>query len=203
MAKTLERGNNMSINCFKILPCVAFAGVMSLVVSCNSALAAPAGALPAPALYSQLEAFHGHVCAGSIFGARLGLAAKEALKAAGGKGKFKARYYDISCPLDGIQISAGTTYGNAALVAEDRDEQRLVLTAATNKRQVEARLTKKAEQLGLKSRHLGKKAKALAAGDPKRVLLEQELEQIYTWLKTAPTDEIVVVNTLNSVKGSR
>jgi len=53
----------------RILPCVAFAGVMSLTISCSSAQAA-IGTKPEPALFSQLEAFHGHVCAGSIFGAR-------------------------------------------------------------------------------------------------------------------------------------
>jgi formylmethanofuran dehydrogenase subunit E len=44
--------------------------------------------------------------------------------------------------VDGVQVGAGTTYGNAALSVEDRDEHRLVLTAEGDKRQVEARLTK-------------------------------------------------------------
>jgi len=63
---------------------------MSLAVSNNSALAA--GAVTAPALYSQLEKFHGHVCAGSIFGARLGLAAKDALKVVGNSRPALARH---------------------------------------------------------------------------------------------------------------
>ena len=193
----------MIINCCKNLPCVAFAGVMSLAVSCNSSLAVAAGATPAPAVFNQLEAFHGHVCAGSLFGARLGLAAKEALKAAGGKGRFSARYYDLSCPVDGIQVGAGTTYGNAALVVEDLNEHRLVLTAEGNKRLVEARLTKKAEQLGLKSRDLSKKAKLLRSGAPERLQLEREVEEIYTWLKTAPAEGVVVVTTRSPKKGSR
>jgi formylmethanofuran dehydrogenase subunit E len=192
----------MVINYYKILPCVAFAGVMSLAVSCNSVSAAATGATPAPALYSQLEAFHGHVCAGSIFGARLGIAASEALKNAGGTGKFTARYYDLSCPVDGIQVGAGTTYGNKALTVQDRDEHRLVLTAEGNKRTVEARLTIKAEEMGLKSRDLGKKAKALPVGTPKRLQLEREVEEIYTWLRSSPVDEVVIVTTLNSKKGA-
>lgn len=185
----------------KIVPCVAFAGVMALVVMGNSSYAGDV--TPPPALYSQLEAFHGHVCAGSIFGARLGLAAKEALKEAGGTGKFTARYYDLSCPVDGIQVAAGTTYGNKALTVQERDEHRLVLTASGNKRAVEARLTKKAEELGLKSRDLGKKAKPLAANSPERLNLEREMEDIYTWLKTAPTGEVVSVTRLNGIKASR
>lgn len=191
----------MPIKYCKILPCVAFAGIMSLAVSYNSALAA--GAPTAPVLYSQLENFHGHVCAGSIFGARLGLAAREALKAAGGTGKFTARYYDLSCPVDGIQVAAGTTYGNKALTVQDRDEHRLILTAEGNKRSVEARLTKKAEDIGLRSRDLGDKVKSLPANAPERVALEREVEEIYTWLKIAPVDDVVIVTTLNSKKQKR
>jgi formylmethanofuran dehydrogenase subunit E len=175
---------------------------MSLAISSSNALAAP-DIKPTSALFSQLEAFHGHVCAGSIFGARIGLVAKEALKHAGGTGKFTARYYDLSCPVDGVQVAAGTTYGNSALTVDDRDEQRLVLTAEGNKRQVEARLTPKAEELGMKSRDLGKKAKRLPAGSPERVRIEQEIEEIYSWLKTAPDEEVVSVKVLPSKKGSR
>jgi len=182
----------------KIVPCVAFAGVMALSVVGNISYAGDA--IPTPALYSQLETFHGHVCAGSIFGARIGLAAKEALKEAGGTGKFTARYYDFSCPVDGVQVAAGTTYGNKALTVQERDEHRLVLTATGNKRAVEARLTKKAEELGLKSRDLGKKAKVLPTASPERVQIEQEIEEIYSWLKTAPVAEVVTVKTLKNSK---
>lgn len=185
----------------RILPCVAFAGVMSLVISYSNALAATE-TKPSPALFSQLEAFHGHVCAGSIFGARIGLVAKEALKQAGGTGKFTARYYDLSCPVDGVQVAAGTTYGNSALSVDDRDEQRLVLTAEGNKRQVEAKLTQKAEELGLKSRDLGKKAKGLPAGSPERIRIEQEIDGIYSWLKTAPDEEVVFVKVVLAKKVS-
>jgi formylmethanofuran dehydrogenase subunit E len=189
----------MVVNYGKILPCIAFAGFMALAVSGNSAGAAT-GSAPATALYNQLTEFHGHVCAGSLFGIRIGLAAREALRAAGGKGKLTARYYDLSCPVDGIQVGAGTTYGNASITVEDRDEHRLVLTAAGNGRQVEARLTPKAEQLGLRSRDLGKRVQGLPSGTPERVQLEREVEDIYAWLKTAPTDEVVVVTMLNGKK---
>lgn len=188
----------MAKNYYKIIPCVAFAGFMSLAVSCNHASAASTATAPAAALFSQLESFHGHVCAGSLFGARIGFAAREALKAAGGTGRFTARYYDLSCPVDGIQVAAGATYGNKALTVQDRGEHRLVLTASGNKRTVEARLTKKAEGLGLKSRDLAKSAKALPADSPERVQLEREVEEIYTWLRTAPTDAVVIVTTLKS-----
>lgn len=185
-----------------ILPCVLFAAVMSLAVSMELAQASP----PTPAdiaVYESLEKFDGHVCAGSIFGARLGLAAKKALKEAGGTGKLKARYYDLSCPVGGIQVAAGTTCGNGGLVIDDREEHRLILTADGNKRQIEARLTKKAEELGLKSRDLTKKAKSLPAGSSERFRLEREVEDIYMWLKTAPVDEVVTLMLILSSQGSR
>lgn len=182
----------MSSRYCRLLPCVVFVSVMSMAVSSPMLLAA-SGTNPTASLFSQLETFHGHVCAGSIFGARIGAAAKDALKKAGGTGKFTARYYDLSCPVDGIQVGAGTTYGNAALAVEDRDEHRLVLTAEGNKRQVEARLTTKAEDLGLKSRDLGKKAEGLPSGSAERIRLEQEIDGIYSWLKTAPVEEVVTV----------
>jgi len=171
---------------------------MSLAVSMDRANAAPS---PDPAVYEQLQQFHGHACAGSIFGARLGLAAKQALKDAGGTGKFTARYYDLSCPVDGIQMTTGSTYGNRKLTVQDQDEHRLVLTASGNKRQVEARLTKKAEELGKKSLDLNRKASALLFSSLERLQLEKEIEEIYTWLKTAPDDEVVVVTALKSPKG--
>ncbi|MHB8843341.1 MAG: formylmethanofuran dehydrogenase subunit E family protein [Nitrospirota bacterium] len=146
-----------------------------------------------PALSEQLEKFHGHTCAGSLMGARLGLAAKAALKAAGGEGKLKARYYNLSCPVDGVQIAAGTTYGNRAIEVEDKGEQRLTLTAEKNGRQVEARLTKRAEEKGALSRELSKKARELLVGSPERQRLEAEVEAIFSWFRTAPDQAIVVI----------
>ena len=176
----------------RILPCILFAGVMSVSVSLAQGQTTP-GAVPDPAIYETLKTFHGHECAGSLFGARLGLAAIQKLKEAGGTGKFKARYYDLSCPVDGIQVAAGTTYGTRTLAVDDRDEHRLVLTAEGNKKQVEARLTDKAEKAGLRSRELAKKARSFPEGSSERKRLEQEVEEIFSWLRTAPAIEVVTV----------
>jgi formylmethanofuran dehydrogenase subunit E len=151
------------------------------------------GGAPDASLFARLEAFHGHACAGSLFGARLGAAAREALVAAGGKGRFEAEYFDLSCPVDGVQVSAGTTLGNRAIRVTDRDEHRLVLTAAGNGRRVEARPTVEAERKGLLSRELGKKAKALPEGSEERRRLEREVEAIFAWLKEAPEGDVVTV----------
>jgi len=185
-----------------ILPCILFAGAMSLVVSLEQAKATTSPSAD-PALYELLQKFHGHACAGSIFGTRLGLAAKQELKKAGGTGKFIAKYYDLSCPVDGIQLAVGTTYGNKALTVQDQDEHRLVLTASGNKQQVEARLTGKAADSGLKSRDLVKKAAALPIDSQERLRLEGEINEIYAWLKTAPDSDIVIVSTLKAPKGKR
>lgn len=165
--------------------------VFSLTASFNEAIAGDIP--PSEAAYALLEKFHGHVCGGSLFGARLGGAAREALRASGGKGKLKAHYFDLSCPVDGIQVFAGTTTGNGALAVTDRDEHRLILTAEENNRQVEAVLTAKASALALRSKELGKKARKLPEGSDERLVLEREIEEIYDWLRTAPTEEVVTI----------
>ena len=146
-----------------------------------------------PGFTESLEKFHGHTCAGSLVGARLGHAARSALKAAGGEGTLRAKYFDHSCPVDGIQVSAGTTYGNRTIEVEDRDEQRLLLTAEKNGRQAEARLTKAAEETGNLSRELSKKARGFPIGTPERLRLEKEVEEIFAWFRTAPDADVVLV----------
>jgi len=191
----------MVISYLKILPCIAFAGVMSLSVSCNSAMGAQAGATPVGALVNQLATFYGQACAGSIFGARLGFAASEALKKKGGRGGFRARYYDLACPAEATQPSCGHGYGNNALTEQNWGKHRLVLTSEANKCAVEARLTRKAEEMGLVSHDLLGKINALPASSPERLLLEREVEEIYVWLGTAPADEVVLVTTLEENNG--
>jgi len=169
--------------------CLAMGLVMLAVVQ----QAAAATDLPSPETYALLETFHGHVCGGSLFGARMGHAAKEALRAGGGEGKFKATVFDLSCPVDGIQVSAGTTYGNKALTVKDRDERRLVLEAEGNNQRVEATLTPKAEKLALRSKELTKKVRELPQNSAERQALEQEVEEIFTWLRMAPAVEVVKI----------
>jgi formylmethanofuran dehydrogenase subunit E len=196
----------MVINYISILPCVAFAGVMSLSVSCNSALTVPAGASPAAALLNQLATFYGHVCAGSIFGARLGFAASEVLKNKGATGGFRARYYDLTCPVDDPHLVAITSCGCNSMAVPNRGEHRLVLTSDVAKCAVEARLTRKAEEMGIRSRNLVERIHDLPPGAAERLVLEEKVEEIYTWLGTAPADEVVLItlleeNTINEHGG--
>lgn len=170
--------------------------LMALATDGTVGRAEAAGAAPDPEIFEFLARFHGHTCAGSLMGARLGLAAKAVLKQAGGEGKLKARYFNHSCPVDGVQVAAGTTLGNKAMEVVARNEQRLILTAEKNGRQVEARLTRLAEEKAKPSRELSKKARALPAGSPERQRLEQEVEDIFTWFRTAPESQVVTVRVL-------
>jgi formylmethanofuran dehydrogenase subunit E len=144
-------------------------------------------------IYSFLEKFHGHTCPGSLMGLRLGLAAKEALKA---KGKMKAKCFVLACPVDGIQVGAGTTYGNKALEVEDRNELYMILTDVENGRQVEAHLTKKAEEMGNNFRDISGKVRTYSAGSPEKLQLEKERDAILDWFRTAQDSEVVSIRTL-------
>ncbi|CAG1001339.1 partial formylmethanofuran dehydrogenase subunit E, partial [Anaerolineae bacterium] len=141
-----------NVNNFSLFKGVARLGLAPLLLVAlagtggSGARAEAVAGAPDPGLYDFLARFHGHTCAGSLMGARLGLAAKVALKEAGGEGKLKARYFDHSCPVDGIQVAAGTTLGNKAMEVVNKNEHRLLLTAEKNGRQVEARLTRLAEE---------------------------------------------------------
>ncbi|TLM65873.1 MAG: formylmethanofuran dehydrogenase [Deltaproteobacteria bacterium] len=137
--------------------------------------------------------FHGHICGGSLFGARMGHAAKEALRAAGGEGKLHATVFDLSCQVDGVQVSAATTCGNKALIVRDRDERRLVLEAEGNNQRVKATLTPKAKKLALRSKELARKTRKLSETSPERPALELEIQKIFAWLRTAPTVEVVKI----------
>ncbi|ACH38242.1 hypothetical protein Gbem_1223 [Citrifermentans bemidjiense Bem] len=145
------------------------------------------------AIFETLERFHGHACAGSLIGARLGLAAKTALKAAGGEGKLKAKYFANNCSIDGVQIAAGTTAGNKAIEVVDANENRLLLSAEKNGRQVEAHLSRVAEEKAKKFRELRGKGNALPVGSPERLQVERAVEDILCWFRNAPDVAVVQV----------
>ena len=140
--------------------------------------------------YDLLEKMHGHTCAGSLMGARLAIAAREAI---GADSKFTATYFDLSCPVDGIQVFAGTTLGNKALTVEDRDEHRLVLTDKTSGKKVETKLTPKAQEMGKNYRALSQKLRSFPKDSAQRNEIEQEIKVVFEWYKTAPQEKVVSV----------
>jgi formylmethanofuran dehydrogenase subunit E len=160
-----------------------------VMVNTPTAISAP----PEAEIYTFLERFHGHTCAGSLMGLRLGLAAKEALK---GKGKLKAKCFLLACPVDGIQVGAGTTYGNKALEVEDRKELYLILTDVESGRQVEARLTKEAMEMGKSFRDLSSKSRSHTPQSPEQLRLEKETKAVLDWFRAAPDSEVVTIRTL-------
>ncbi len=147
-------------------------------------------------VYDHLHKFHGHTCAGSLMGARLGIAAKAALKRLGAKGTFMAEYFSRSCPVDGIQVTVGTTFGNRTFKLHDKDEHRLILTDKKSGRKVEARLTDKAMEKAKPTRDMRKKARKLPKGSPERIQLEKEIENVFEWFRTAAEADVVIVKTL-------
>jgi formylmethanofuran dehydrogenase subunit E len=140
-----------------------------------------------------LEKFHGHTCPGSLMGLRLGLAAKEALHA---QGRVKAETFLLACSVDGIQVGAGTTYGNKALTVDDRGEMYLILTDTQSGRQVEARLTEEAMEAGKGFRELSAKSRALKAGSREQLTVKKEIDDILDWYRTAPDEKVVTVKVL-------
>ncbi|MDF1555387.1 MAG: formylmethanofuran dehydrogenase subunit E family protein [Deferrisomatales bacterium] len=182
--------------CRKPLIHLASAVVVALGLALVAQISLVWAAEPAPEFYDRLEQMHGHTCGGSLMGARLGFAARRALQEAGATGKVKATYYDHSCPVDGIQLAAGTTYGNRAIEVVDRDEHRLVLTPAEGPR-VEARITESALDRVKPSRALAKEARKLPQGSPERAELERQVAAIFDWLRTAPESDVVVVRVLD------
>lgn len=90
-------------------------------------------------------------------------------------------------------MATGTTYGNKAIEVADEKEHRLLLTAEKNSRQVEARLTKVAEEKGRKYKDLKGKAAALPVGSPERQRLEKSVEEVLDWFRTVQDSEVVQV----------
>ena len=149
-----------------------------------------AHAEPLDERFDLLESLHGDTCAGSLMGARLAMAAREVM---GFDSEFTAEYFDLSCPVDGIQVFAGTTLGNKRLTVDDRDEHRLILTDKNNGKKVETSLTAKALEMGKSYRTLSKKLRSLPDGSMPRNEVEQEIEILFDWFRTAPQEEVVNV----------
>ncbi len=151
--------------------------------------------------YERLEEFHGHTCAGSLIGARLGFAARAALGTEVEAKNLRAEYFLLACPVDGVQMAAGTTLGNRGLVVHDQDKQRLVLSDIQTGRRVEANLTTKAVEQGQLYRELTRKARNSSAGSGDGILLE-EIEKILGWFRSAAGEEVVIIRPLALSEGN-
>ncbi|MBI5017831.1 MAG: formylmethanofuran dehydrogenase subunit E family protein [Deltaproteobacteria bacterium] len=160
------------------------------------ALAGWTGSAPGPdaSLYDALARFHGHRCAGSLLGARMGFAAKAALGDKVGKGKLRAVYYAAACPLDGIQMTTGCTLGNGTIEAKGKEERRLVLSVDGVPGSVEATLTPEAAEQARVFKDLSKTAKGLPQRSPERQRAGERMEEILKALASAPEATLVIVS---------
>jgi len=174
---------------------VTIIGLLAIMFSAVLSFSVPTvySAPPDPEMCNFLEKFHGHTCPGSLMGLRLGLAAKESLNA---EGKIEAKTFLLACPVDGIQVGAGTTYGNKALTVEDKKEMSLILTDTKTGKQVEAKLTEQAMEKGTGFRELSAKSRSLEAGSPEQLAVKKEIEDILNWYRTAPDKEVVTIRTI-------
>lgn len=132
-------------------------------------------------------------------GARLGLAALGALDAEGGSGKYQAEYFDHSCPVDGIQMAAGTTYGNRRITVVDQNEHRLILKDSKTGKTAEAKLTPLALEKARRTRALSQQARNLQSGSKERAALEAEIESIFEWLRSVEEHEVVNVRLFDAL----
>ena len=57
-------------------------------------------------------------------------------------------------------------------------------------------MTPKAEKLALRSKELSKKARKLPENSGERQAMEKEIQEIFTWLRIAPTVEVVKISTI-------
>jgi formylmethanofuran dehydrogenase subunit E len=137
--------------------------------------------------------FHGHTCPGSLMGLRLGLAAKEALNA---QGRIEAKTFIHACPVDGIQVATGATYGNRAITVEDGNKMVLILTDTKTGKQVEDTLTQEAMERGKGFRELSSKSRSLKAGSLEQLAVKKEIDDILNWYRTAPDEKVVVIKVL-------
>jgi len=75
-----------------------------------------------------------------------------------------------------------------------------VLTSDVARCAVESRLTRKAEEMGIHSRDLVERIHTLPSGAAERLALEKKVEEIYTWLGTAPAEDVVLITLLDEHK---
>jgi len=150
-------------------------------------------------LYATLARLHGHRCPMSVLGARLGLAAREALAAP--ERRLAARYAHQTCALDGIQMTTQCTLGNGNLRVDPAGEHRLLLWAQGDTWGVEATLTHGALERGRQYAELRRQVERLAAEDEAREAIQGEMEAVLRELREAPADELVSIRDRVPVEG--
>lgn len=146
-----------------------------------------------PAFWQALARLHGHRCPMSILGARLGLAAREALGGARSWKQLSARYHHRTCALDGVQMATSCTLGNGNLQIEPTGEHLLVLWDPETRDQARVRLSEEALAAGRRYGELRRTSEGLAPGTTARTAADEEAETILAWLESAPAESLVTI----------
>ena len=139
-----------------------------------------------PAFWESLHRLHGHRCPMSLLGARLALAAREALGPQPPAVHFSARYRHQTCALDGIQLATSCTPGNNNLEIDPVGEHHLTLWVQETGTTVCARLTDKALELGRAYGELRKRLRRLESRSAEACEVEAQMEQALQQLEAAP-----------------
>jgi formylmethanofuran dehydrogenase subunit E len=130
----------------------------------------------------------------SILGARLGLAASEALGGRLPGRRLSARYFHQTCALDGIQLATSCTLGNGNLQVEAKGEHRLVLWDPQTREQARVRLTDAALETGRRYGEMRKRLSGLPPTSSDRADLEERMEELLRELEAAPTPSLVALD---------
>ena len=150
--------------------------------------------------FDGLYRFHGHRCPMSTMGARLAVAAMEAL----GVGKadqflIQADYGIKNCALDGIQFVTGCTLGNGNISCSDSGRPLLTLGMRDGSRKAVVNVS--AGALAKLSAHKDMKAgllrereiSGLARAKEIDVIIERDFLALVGWVQGVPDGELLEV----------
>ena len=135
-------------------------------------------------LFLRIRARHGHYCAMSTLGGRLGVAALQAL--GDNPGALTATYFIDTCAADGIAVATGCTQEEGRLTVANEGRHRLELRDAGS-RGVAAELTAAALER--------------AAACRKRLDVGEDADVVLAALRLNPVEELIVVTPLEGPEG--
>jgi formylmethanofuran dehydrogenase subunit E len=136
-------------------------------------------------LFSRIRARHGHYCAMSTLGGRLGLAALAALGSE--VSAFTATYRIDTCAADGIAMATGCLQEEGRLVIHNEGRHRLELRTAGG---------------GGVAAELTARALAEAAACRRRLDAGEAAEVVLATVRTAPDAELIALMPLADERGN-
>lgn len=143
--------------------------------------------------FDSLYEFHGHRCPMSTMGARLGIAAMNALGVTKSdqfrlRGVYRAR----NCALDGVQFVTGCTLGNGNLECEDEARASFSLDRRDGGG---VTATVSDDALSRFMRHKEKRAAFERGGRAPGIEdeLKRDFDALVEWVQAAPDEDLLVI----------